>query len=118
MRVTSLNAKSQNNLTTERILKKNAENEKKRAYIQRIIEIEHGTLTPLVFGTNCFMGKECQIFHKKLALKLSAKWKKKYSEMINDIRTQESFSLIKFSLLVLERIKDWILNYCLNRFFG
>ena len=76
MRVANLKAKSQCNLTTERILK-NAENKKKRAYNQRIIEAKNGTFTPLVFGSNGSMGKECKIFHKKLALKLSAKINKK-----------------------------------------
>ena len=100
MRVANLKAKSQCNLTTERILK-NAENERKGAYNQRIIDVEHGTFTALVFGLNGSMGKECQILHKKLASKLSAQLNKKYSEVISEIRTQVSFSLIKSSLLCL-----------------
>jgi hypothetical protein len=31
--------------------------EKKRAYNKRVIEIEQGVFTPLVFGTNGAMGK-------------------------------------------------------------
>ena len=38
---------------------------------------------------------------KRLALKLLAKLNKKYSEVISEIRTQVSFSLIKSSLLCL-----------------
>ena len=53
--------------------------------------IEHGTVTPLVIGTNGAMGRECQLFHKKLAEKLSQKQNKKYHEVITDIRAKISF---------------------------
>jgi hypothetical protein len=43
------------NRTTHHVLQ-NAEQEKKRAYNDRIIEVENGTFTPLVFGTNGAMG--------------------------------------------------------------
>ena len=33
----------------------------------RILEIEHGTFTPLIFGTNGAMGTECSAFNKILA---------------------------------------------------
>ena len=41
---------------------KNNENEKKRKYNDRIIEVEHGSFTPLVF--TCFggMSRECSRF--------------------------------------------------------
>ena len=54
---------SNKDLPTEAILRK-AENEKKRVYNRRVIEIEQGTLTPLVFGFNGAMAKQCKIFHK------------------------------------------------------
>ena len=63
-----------------------------------MIEIEQGTFTPLVFGTNGAMGRECQLFHKKLAKKLSQKQNRKYHEVITDIRTKMSF---KKSMLCL-----------------
>ena len=66
VRITNVNAESNKDLPTEAILRK-AENEKKRVYNQRVIKIEQGTFTPLVFGTNGAMAKECQIFHKHLA---------------------------------------------------
>ena len=75
-----------------------------------MIEIEHGTFTPLVFGTNGAMGRECQLFHKKLAKKLSQKQNKKYHEVITDIKTKIAFELLKSMLLWLERVKDCILN--------
>ena len=46
----------------------------KRAYNKRVIEIEQGVFTPLAFGTNGAMGKECIAFHKMLASKLAEKY--------------------------------------------
>ena len=99
-KMTNVKAASNINLLTETILRR-ADNEKKRAYNQRVIEIEHGTFTPLVFGTNGAMRRECQLFHKKLAKKLSQKQNKKYHEVITDIRTKISFNFIKSMLSCL-----------------
>ena len=43
------------------------ENETKRMYSKRVTEIEHGTFTPLIFTTTGGMGKECLIYHSRLA---------------------------------------------------
>ena len=51
VRVTHVNSRSNKNLETSVILH-NYETEKKRPYMERVIEIEHGIFTPLVFGTN------------------------------------------------------------------
>ena len=53
VRVTNTHSPSQIHLTTESALKKH-EQEKKRNYNRRIMNIEHGTFTPLVFF--CFWG--------------------------------------------------------------
>ena len=45
----------------------------KTRYNDRIIQVENGTFTPLIFGSNGAMGYECEKFHKELALKLSIK---------------------------------------------
>ena len=49
------------------------EKEKKRKYQQIVIDVEMGSFTPLVFGTNGGMGKECKLFLSNLANKLSRK---------------------------------------------
>ena len=49
IRIAHLNAESNKNLSTEKILARH-ENEKKRAYNRRVLEIEYGSFTPLVFG--------------------------------------------------------------------
>ena len=40
------------------------EKEKKRLYNSRVIEVEHGTFTPLVFSTTGGMSRECTFFEK------------------------------------------------------
>ena len=100
VRIANVNAESTKGLPMEAILRK-AENEKKRMYNQRVIEIEQGTFTPLVFGTNGAMAKECQIFHKLLAKKLSMKQNIKYCKMMSTIGTQISFSLLRSMLLCI-----------------
>ena len=42
------------------------ENEKKRLYSKRVLHIEHGTFTLLVFTTTGGMGKECLMYHSRL----------------------------------------------------
>ena len=42
------------------------EQEKKRAYNQRIIQIDHGTFTPLVFSINGSMARKCSLPQCKL----------------------------------------------------
>ena len=49
--------------------------------MERVIEIEHTTFTPLVFGTNGGMGRECGLFIKNLAMKLAEKENEQYSDV-------------------------------------
>ena len=100
VRIAHLNAESNKSQPTEKVLLKH-EQEKKRAYNRRVLEIEHGVFTPLVFGSNGAMGKECTRFHKILALKIAEKQDKPYSTVMSRIRTNLSFCLIRSSLLCL-----------------
>ena len=43
------------------------EQEKKRAYNERILQINHCTFTPLVFSINGSMGRKCHKFYSRLA---------------------------------------------------
>ena len=52
---------------------KEQEEEKKRKYHQQVLDVEMGSFTPLVFGTNDGMGIECQGFLKHLADKIAQK---------------------------------------------
>ena len=49
------------------------EKAKKRAYNERIIQVEKGSFTPIVFSTFGGMGNEADRFHKRLAHLISEK---------------------------------------------
>ena len=70
VRVTHVNSRSNKSKYTATIFK-GQENEKKRKYSQRVMDVEMGTFTPLVFGTNGGMVLHCQNFLRTLANKLS-----------------------------------------------
>ena len=70
--------------------------------MERVIEIEHATFTPLVFGTNGGMRRECALFIKNLAMKLAEKENEQYSDVITSIRTKLSFCILKAVFYALE----------------
>ena len=59
------NADSYRDLAPKQIYKKH-ENEKRRQYVDRAMEIEQGTFTPLVFMTTGRMVDECVKYHSRL----------------------------------------------------
>ena len=94
------------------------EQEKKRQYNQRIMNIEHGTFTPLVYTTTGVMGHECDLYHKALADRISRKKGDRYDDIMQYLRTKLSFlalkgvggglrSKIEF-FLILTCLKIWI----------
>ena len=70
VRFTNTNALSQVNTSVEKIYLKH-EKEKKKKYIDRVLNTEQGSFTPLVFSINGGMSPECTLFHKQLAAKLT-----------------------------------------------
>jgi hypothetical protein len=100
VRITHLNAPSNRTKPIASILRSNEE-EKKRAYNERVVEVEHGSLTPLVFATNGTMSIECKKFHKTLADKLSHKLHQSYSDTISFIRLKLSFAILKSAIVSL-----------------
>ena len=56
--------------------------EKKRAYQQRVQDIEHSSFTPLVLSVTGGMGVEATTFYKRLAALLSQKWDSPYSKTL------------------------------------
>ena len=94
VRVTHVNSKCSQNKPTSTIFKEH-ENEKKRKCQQRILDVEMGTFTPLVFGTNGGMGVECQMFLKHLVDKLSRKDGEPYVVVITWLRTRLSFEILR-----------------------
>ena len=78
------------------------EREKKRMYNDRILQVEKGSFSPLIFSTTGGMGPESTRFHKRVAELISAKRGEQYSDVVNHIRTRIRFSLLK-SILVAVR---------------
>ena len=77
------------------------ENEKKRKYNQRIIQVEKASFTPLVFSTSGGMALECTKFHKKIAELIALKTKEEYSHIMNHLRTRIRFTLLKSTLIAV-----------------
>ena len=77
------------------------ENLKKRAYEQRVREVEHGSFTPLVMSLTGGLGNAATVCYRRLASLLSAKWDQPYSRTIAWIRCSLSFSLLRSSILCL-----------------
>ena len=100
MRVTNPDCESQKNMTLKAVLNKH-EQEKKRQYNQRIMNIEHGTFTPLIFTTTGVMGHENDLYHKALAHKISKSKGDRYDDVMQYLRTKLSFLAMKATLLCL-----------------
>ena len=81
----------------EKVLLKH-EREKKRAYSQRIMNVEHGTFTPLVFSVTGAEGPETSTFHRHLATKIANKTEERYEKIITLIRCKLSFLILRSAL--------------------
>ena len=100
VRVTNASAVSQMTQPLKSLLVKH-EKEKKRKYSQRVMDVEQGTFTPLVFTVNGSMGPECEQFHRCLASKLAEKTDQRYADVMNFIRCKLSFIIIRAAVLCL-----------------
>ena len=100
VRVTNADAAYQLNKSVKSILNDH-ESKKKRAYNRRVMEVEHGSFTPLVFTTTGVMSHECLIFHKSLAEKMSVKQGERYEVIMRYLRVKLSFLALKSTLLCL-----------------
>ena len=76
-------------------------NEKKRSYSRRVLDIEHGSFTPLVFTSTGGMCPECLRFHSRLAELIADKKGEHYSRTISWIRARTSFALLRSALICL-----------------
>ncbi len=74
---------------------------KKREYNQRVLNVEHGVFTPLVFSTTGSIGKEGTTFYKRLADMLSRKQEKPYSVVMGWMRCRLSFAIIRSAVMCI-----------------
>ena len=76
------NAESYKDLEPQQIYRTH-ENEKKRLYSRRVLDIEHGTFTPLVFTTTGGMDKECLRYHSRFGELIAIKKGEQYAKTMS-----------------------------------
>ena len=74
---------------------------KKREYVERVTEVEHGSFTPLVFSSCGGAGAEATIAIKRIASLLAAKRRESYSKIISWMRCSLAFSLARSAIRCL-----------------
>ena len=77
------------------------ENEKKREYEQRILNIEHATFSPIVMSCTGGLGRIATSTYKCLASLLAEKWNQAYSLTMSWLRCRISFLLLTSSIQAL-----------------
>ncbi len=75
------------------------EHGKKNDYNERVLNVEKGTFTPLVFTTSGGMAPECLKLNKRLAELISNKRNETYSKVMMHVRTRLRFALLKGTLI-------------------
>ena len=74
---------------------------KRREYQDRIVNVEHGSFSPLIFSTSGGMGPTASVVYKRLASLLSSKHDEHYSKTILFIRSKLSFALLRSAVRCL-----------------
>ena len=112
VRVFNPMAPSLSNLTLHACYSRN-EQKKKRLYDQRVWDVEFGSFSPLIFSTAGGLGPVATIVYKRIAFLISTKLDKPYCVVINFIRCQLSFSLLRSTISCLRgtRTKLFSTNY-------
>ena len=82
-------------------LYQNHEHAKMVTYNSRIITVERGTFTPLVYSTFGGCGPQAKRYHKRLAELISQKRNEDYHYVVSHIRTRLRFSLLRSALIAL-----------------
>ena len=77
------------------------EQEKRRSYERRIIEVEHGTFTPLVFSTSGGWGPAATVTYKRLASMIAEKYGQSYNSTLRFIRCKIAYSLLDSAVMCL-----------------
>lgn len=75
------------------------EERKKREYGPRVASIDRGSFSPLVFGTNGMLGKECERFVKTLVGRIVEKnTDLRYSVVMNHLRTKLTMAILRWNI--------------------
>ena len=82
-------------------LYKNHEQEKMRKYNSRVITVERGSFTPLIYTTFGGWGPQATRYHKRLAEKIAHRRNEKYSDVLSHMRVKVRFSLLRSVLIAI-----------------
>ena len=77
------------------------QNVKKHDYKERVLNVERGSFTPIIFSTTGGVGPEANRHHKRIAQLMEMKRKGEYSQIIQYIRTRLRFNLLKSILVAI-----------------
>ena len=100
VRVTHPNCLSNRSKPFQQIYKEN-EDEKKKEYNKRVLNVEKGNFTPLVFLTSGGMSKECKRFINRLANLQARRKGEEYGDVVRVLRNKLRFVLLKTTLIAL-----------------
>ena len=100
VKVMNPNSESYLNISTKKVYER-AEQQKKSAYNERILHVEHGSFVPLIFSVTGGMGNQARTFSKLLCDKISYKQKQSYNDVTNFYRCRLSFLIRKMILLCI-----------------
>ena len=100
VKVVSPYARSYCDMTIARLLV-SAEKAKSREYRERILNVEHGDFSPLVFTTTGAMAPQCQRVVRRLAEKISERQSLQRSVVTGWLRCRLSFALLRTTLLCI-----------------
>ena len=104
VRVTDTDAPYHRGQAPHKILAKQ-EREKKDKYVDACLA-RRRTFTPLVFSVDGLRGGEASAATKRLASRLSAKWKRTYSEVCGFVRSRLLITLVRTTSLCLRGARD------------
>ena len=72
-----------------------------KKYNSRIINVEKGSFTPLIYSTSGGWGTQAAAYHKRLAQLLSKKRNEEYADVMGYMRTKIRFSILRSTLIAV-----------------
>ena len=85
--------------------------EKKRAYDERVREIEHASFSPLVFSTSGGMGTTAAVVYKRLASLIAEKHNKPYSRALQSGSSKRGVGLFSSVLIFHSKVRPPYMLY-------
>ena len=82
------------------------EQDKKRSYLARILQVEKGTFSPAVFSCSGGASPETSKLLQAIAEKMAVKRKESYNIMINFLRRRISFDILRSCLMSFRGVRD------------